>query len=167
VCIKPTLERNAPWSRCTASLRSRRQRERPRWTGDSVKIAFLFGTSVPPALPNAHENTSKPSMACASSPHLSGMRLGAGVQPVFVLVDSAKDRDGRAILRKSPFYLAPRSLLRCQTPTRTLLRRAWRVHQAHTRAEYASEPVCSQSSFSSTARKIEMDGRFCENHHFK
>ena len=31
----PTLGRNAPWSRCTVSLRSRRQRERPKSTGDS------------------------------------------------------------------------------------------------------------------------------------
>ena len=35
VCLMPTLGRNAPWSRCTVSLRSRRQRERPRSTGDS------------------------------------------------------------------------------------------------------------------------------------
>ena len=60
VHFTPTLERNAPWSRRTVSLRSRRQRERPRSTGDSVKkITTLFGTSVPPALPNAMENCAR------------------------------------------------------------------------------------------------------------
>ena len=68
--------------------------------GRFCEIIILFGTSVAPALPNAHENTSKASMAFASSPQLSGMRLGAGVQSVFVLVDSAKDRIRRAILRE-------------------------------------------------------------------
>ena len=33
VYLTPTLERNAPWSRRTVSLRSRRQRERPKSTG--------------------------------------------------------------------------------------------------------------------------------------
>ena len=96
----PTLERNAPWSRCTVSLRSRRQRERLISTGDSEEITTLFGTSVPPALPNDHENTSKASRAFTLRPHLSEMRLGAGVQLALVLVDSAKDRNRRAILRK-------------------------------------------------------------------
>ena len=59
------------------------------------KIATLFGKSVPPALPKDHENTSKASRAFASQPHLSAMRLGAGVQLAFVLVDSAKDRNRR------------------------------------------------------------------------
>jgi len=63
-----------------------------------VKITTLFGTSVAPALPNDHENSFEASMAFASCRHLSGMRLGAGVQSVFVLVDSAKDRDRRAVL---------------------------------------------------------------------
>ena len=58
----------------------------------------LFGTSVPPALPNDHENTSKANGAFTLCLNLSEMRLGAGVQLAFVLVDSAKDRDGRAIL---------------------------------------------------------------------
>ena len=35
VHLTPTLERNAPWSRRTVSLCSRRQRERPKSTGDS------------------------------------------------------------------------------------------------------------------------------------
>ena len=35
VYLTPTLERNAPWSRRTVSFRSRRQRERPKSTGDS------------------------------------------------------------------------------------------------------------------------------------
>ena len=35
VCLTPILERNAPWSRHTVSFRSRRQRERPKLTGDS------------------------------------------------------------------------------------------------------------------------------------
>ena len=56
------------------------------------KITTLFGTSVPPALPDDHENTSKASGAFALCTYLSEMRLGAGVQLVFVLVDSAKDR---------------------------------------------------------------------------
>jgi len=55
------------------------------------KITTSFGTSVPPALPNDHENTSKASRAFALRPHLSAMGLGAGVQLAFVLVDSAKD----------------------------------------------------------------------------
>ena len=64
------------------------------------KITTLFGTSVPPALPNDHENTSKASRAFVLRPNLSAMRLGAGVQLAFVLVDSAKDQNRRAILRK-------------------------------------------------------------------
>ena len=63
------------------------------------KIATLFGKSVPPALPNEHENTSKASRAYTLRPHLSAIRLGAGAQLAFVLVDSAKDRNRRAILR--------------------------------------------------------------------
>ena len=64
------------------------------------KITTLFGTSVPPALPNDHENTSQASRAFTLRPHLSEMRLGAGVQLAFVLVDSAKDQNRPAILRK-------------------------------------------------------------------
>ena len=64
------------------------------------KIATLFGKSVPPALPNEHENTLKASRAFTLRPHLSAMRLGAGAQLAFVLVDSAKDRNRRAILRE-------------------------------------------------------------------
>jgi hypothetical protein len=64
------------------------------------KITTLFGTSVPPALPNDHENTLKASMAFTLRPHLSAMRLGAGLLLALVLVDSAKDRDRRAILKK-------------------------------------------------------------------
>ena len=63
-----------------------------------MKITNLFGTSVAPALPNDHENIFEASMAFASCPHLSGMRLGAVVQSVFVLVYSANDRDRRAVL---------------------------------------------------------------------
>jgi len=63
-------------------------------------ITTLFGTSVPPALPKDHENTSKASRAFTLRPHLSAMRLGAGEQLAFVLVDSAEDRDRRAILKK-------------------------------------------------------------------
>jgi len=63
-----------------------------------VKITILFGTSVPPGLPNDHENTLNVSMVFASCLHLSGLRLGAGVQSVFVLFESAKDRDRRAVL---------------------------------------------------------------------
>jgi len=44
------------------------------------KITTLFGTSDPPALPNDHDNTSKASRAFTLRPHLSAMRLGAGVQ---------------------------------------------------------------------------------------
>ena len=64
------------------------------------KITTLFGTSVPPALPNDHENTSKASRAFTLCPHLNEMRLGAGVQLAFDLIDSAKVRNRRAILRK-------------------------------------------------------------------
>jgi hypothetical protein len=64
------------------------------------KITTLFGTSVPPALPNDHENTLKASRAFTLRPHLSAMRFGAGVQLALVLVDSAKDRDRRKILKK-------------------------------------------------------------------
>ena len=63
------------------------------------KIITLFGTSVPPALPNDHENTSKASTAFTLRPTMSEMRLGAGVQLAFVLIDSAKDRNRRAILK--------------------------------------------------------------------
>ena len=55
------------------------------------EITTLFGTLVPPASPNDHENTSKASRAFALCQHLSAMRLGAGVQLAFVLVDSVKD----------------------------------------------------------------------------
>ena len=64
------------------------------------EITTIFGPSVPPALPNEHENTSKASRAFTLRPYLSAMRLGAGAQLAFVLVDSAKDRNRRAILRK-------------------------------------------------------------------
>ena len=64
------------------------------------EITTLFGTPVPPALPNNRESTSKASRAFTLCPYLSAMRLGAGVQLAFVLVDSKKDRDRRAILRK-------------------------------------------------------------------
>ena len=64
------------------------------------KITTLFGTSVPPALPNNHENNPKASGAFALRPYLSAMRLGAGVQLIYVLVDSVIDRNRRAILRK-------------------------------------------------------------------
>ena len=67
------------------------------------KITTLFGTSVPPALPNDHENTSKASRAFTLRPNLSEMRLGEGVQLAFVLVDSAKDRDRRASLRSTMY----------------------------------------------------------------
>ena len=63
------------------------------------KITTLFGTSVPSALPNDYENTSKASRALTLCKHLSALRLGAGVQLVFVLVDSAKDRNRQTILR--------------------------------------------------------------------
>ena len=64
------------------------------------KITTLFGTSVPPALPNDHENTSQASRSFTLRPNLSELGLGAGVQLAFVLVDSAKDRNRRAILRE-------------------------------------------------------------------
>ena len=71
------------------------------------KINTLFGTPVPPALPNDHENTSKASRAFILCPYLSAMRLGAGVQLVFVLIESAKDRNRRAILRKITTLFGP------------------------------------------------------------
>jgi hypothetical protein len=64
------------------------------------KITTLFSTPVPPALPNDHENASQASRAFTLCPYLSAMRLGAGVQLVFVLIESAKDQNRRAILRK-------------------------------------------------------------------
>ena len=64
------------------------------------KITTVFGTSVPPALPNVHGNTPKANGAFALRPYLSAMRLGAGVQLIYVLVDSVIDRNRRAILRK-------------------------------------------------------------------
>ena len=64
------------------------------------KIITLFGTSVPPALPNVHENNPKASDAFALRSYLSAMRLGAGVHLVYVLVDREIDRNRRAILRK-------------------------------------------------------------------
>jgi hypothetical protein len=64
------------------------------------EITTLFGTSVPPALPNDHENTSQATKVFALRPYLSAMRLGAGAQLAFVLVDSAKDRNRPAIMRK-------------------------------------------------------------------
>ena len=74
-------------------------KDQNRWA-NLREITTLFSTHVPPALPNDHENTSKASIAFTLCPHLSAMRLGAGVQLAFVLVDSAKDRNRRAILRK-------------------------------------------------------------------
>ena len=64
------------------------------------KITTLFDTSVPPALPNDHKNTSKANRAFTLCPNLSEMRLGAGVQLAFVLVVSKKDRNRPAILRE-------------------------------------------------------------------
>ena len=63
------------------------------------KITTLFGTSIPSALPNDLENTSKASRAFTLRPNLSKLRLGAGVQLALVLVDSAKDRNRQTILR--------------------------------------------------------------------
>jgi hypothetical protein len=64
------------------------------------KITTVFGTSVPPALPDDHENISK-ATGLTSYAHLSAIRLGAGVQLAFDLVDSAKDRNRpAATLRK-------------------------------------------------------------------
>ena len=57
------------------------------------KITLLFGTSVPPALPNDHENDPKASVAFALRPYLSAMRLGGGVHLVYVLVDREIDRN--------------------------------------------------------------------------
>ena len=69
------------------------------------KITTLFSTPVPPALPNDHENTSQASRAFTLRPNLNEMRLGAGVQLAFVLVDNAKDRNRPAILSKiNTFY---------------------------------------------------------------
>ena len=76
---------------------SAKDRNRP---ANLRKITTLFGTSVPPALPNDHENTSKASKAFTLRPHLSAMRLGAGVRLAFILVDSAEDPNRRAILKK-------------------------------------------------------------------
>ena len=75
-------------------IRSVQQRTR------HLHVLETFGTSVPPALPNDHENTSKASIVFTLCPHLSEMRLGVGVQLALVLVDSAKDRNRLAILRK-------------------------------------------------------------------
>ena len=57
------------------------------------KIITLFGTSVPPALPNVHENNQKASGAFPLRPYLSAMRLGAGVQLIYILVDREIDRN--------------------------------------------------------------------------
>ena len=43
------------------------------------KFPTFFGTSVPSALPNDHENTSKVCEAHALRSYLSAIRLGAGV----------------------------------------------------------------------------------------
>ena len=64
------------------------------------RITTLFSTSVLPALPNDHENDPKASGAFALRPYLSAIRLGAGVQLIYVLVDIVIDRNRRAILRK-------------------------------------------------------------------
>ena len=69
------------------------------------KINTLFGISVPPALSNDHENTSQASRVLTLRPNLSAMRLGAGVQLAFDLVDSAKDRNRRTILRKDHHFI--------------------------------------------------------------
>ena len=60
------------------------------------KITTLFGSSVPPALPNDHGNTSKASRKFAIRSFLSAMHLGAGVLLVYVLVDNdLTEIDGR------------------------------------------------------------------------
>ena len=84
------------------------------------KITTLFGTPVPPAVPNDYENTSQASRVLTLRPNLSAMRLGAGVQLAFELVVSNKDQNRPAILRKITTLFDPRSLLRCKTITRTL-----------------------------------------------
>ena len=43
--LTPTLERNAPWSTRTVSFRSRRQRERPKSTGDSEESYRVFNAT--------------------------------------------------------------------------------------------------------------------------
>ena len=64
------------------------------------KITTLFGTSAPHALPNDRENILKESRAFTLRSNLSEIRLGAGLQLAFVLVDSAKDRNRPAIMSK-------------------------------------------------------------------
>ena len=76
---------------------SKKDRDRPAILR---KVTTLFGTSVPPAVPNDYENTSKASRAFTLHPNLREMRLGADVQLAFILVDSEKDRNRRAIVRK-------------------------------------------------------------------
>ena len=43
------------------------------------KITTIFGTSVPPALPNVHENDPKASGAFVYRAYLGEIHLGAGV----------------------------------------------------------------------------------------
>ena len=81
---------------------SAKDRNRP---AISRKITTLFGTPVPPALPHDHENTSKASRAFFLLPNLSEMRLGAGVQLAFVLVDSAKVRNRRGDFKENHHFI--------------------------------------------------------------
>ena len=95
VHLMPTLERNAPWSRRTVSLR---QRERPKSTGDS-EDQFIWHRGPSCVAKRSREHL-KSKQGAHLTPCLSAMFLGAGVQLAFVLIDSAKDRNRRAILRK-------------------------------------------------------------------
>ena len=100
VHLTPTLERNAPWSRRTVSLRYRRQRERPKSTGDSEENRHFIWRIGPSCVAKRSREHFKASRAFTLCPHLSAMRLGAGVRLAFVLVDSAEDPNRRAILKK-------------------------------------------------------------------
>ena len=60
VHLTPSLERNASWSRRTASLRSLRQRKRPKSRGDSEENHhFIWHLGPTSALPNATENCAR------------------------------------------------------------------------------------------------------------
>ena len=133
VCLTPILERNTPWSRRTLSLRSLRQRNRPKSTGDSEEnhhFVCHLGFSCVAKRSREH---SKSKWGVCLTPILE---RNAPWSRRTTNLRSCRQRNrpkstGDSVERSS-LYLAPRSLLRCQTITRTLQKQVGRLPYAHT-----------------------------------
>ena len=117
--LRPHLS-NAPWSRRTVSLRSRRKRERPKATGDSEgNRHFIWHLGPSCVAKRSPEHFKSKQGVCVT------LTLERNAPWSRFTVDlrsrrGTKDRNRRAIPRKITTLLGTSSLMRCQTITRTL-----------------------------------------------